>query len=190
MEINIDKIWEILNHEDEDYLIEIKKIIKICEESYPNDYWKELYDVSWNSIVEQLDSCFSPQVDEIINNDIVGLYFGITTVALTNGDSSFALEIGGTKKYDSTDLQYKWIFDLSWKGTYLICDAFYQIYLLANQKDGLGNNIEWPFGLAIVKYGISTLIKRYEKMNIFKNKIGIVVGFHDGDMIKIRGINE
>ena len=191
MKVDSIKIWNYIQSESEDSIKDrILKILEMCKTSFPDERWEKLYEFDWNTITEQFKLFFDKEIEDIISKRISGLYFGITTVILTNGDSSFALEAGGTSRCNFNDKEFNWIFNLEWRGTPLICDALYQIYKYANIENGLGNDIEWPFGLAISIFGIDAMMKQYEQSKRLENKINIVVGFHDGDMMLLKGINQ
>jgi hypothetical protein len=165
------------------------KIINICKNSYKHNDWNDIQNIDYSSIPNDFIKCISSDL-KYIKNNVNGLYFGITTVQLNNGDFSFAIEMGGTNKYDKNDDEFNWIFQLNWRSkNYLFSNKLYEVYKIANREDGLGNDAEWPLGLSISIIGINEMIRKIEKR--IKNKIiGVATGFHDGDMLKIRGINE
>lgn len=191
MGIEFTEIWDYLQSSSENPIRQrINKIIEICKNNMPDPRWDKLYEFEWDTIVEQFESFFTRQIEEIKKAQINGLYFGITTVSLINDENSFALEIGGTNKCNFEDKEFNWIHDLNWRGNAIISNALYQIYKYANEENGLGNDIEWPFCLAVSVFGVSEMMKRVEAYKLIENRINIVVGFHDGDMLLLNGINQ
>ncbi len=191
MNIDYTAIWKLISDQVKTISFEtnIKRIINLCETSFPSKLWKDVYTFHWNETVGQLSEDFEKEIDTIINRKLNGLYFGITTIELEKSGECFVLELGGTNNYDPNDPEYKWVYSLEWySNQYLTCDALYEIKQNAIIENGLGNDLEWPLGLAVAVLGISELIKRYEDR--FIQKIGVVSGFHDGDMMKIKGFNE
>ena len=165
------------------------KVINMCRNSYKHNDWNDILNIDYSSVVNDFIQCITPDLEHIENN-INGLYFGVTNVQLKNDDYSLVIEYGGTNNYDKNDKDCYWIEKLNWySNTYLFTKPLYEIYKIANKKNGLGIDIEWPMGLSISIIGINGMIRTIEKS--IKNKnIGVVAGFHDGDMLKLRGINE
>ena len=192
MKIDFDLVWnsilEIIKR-NITFVEGNNRIIDICKNSYIHEDWNDIQNIDYSKIPSDFIQCVLPDLDYIQNN-INGLYFGITTVQLDNGKLSFAIEIGGTSKYDPNDTEYDWVYELNWySNNYLFSNALSEVYEIANRENGLGNNAEWPLGLSISIVGINEMIRKIE--GTVKNKvIGVVAGFHDGDMLKIKGINE
>jgi hypothetical protein len=65
----------------------------------------------------------------------------------------------------------------------------YEVYRIANRENGLGNDLEWPMGLSMAILGVNEMIRAIEK-SIPDKAVGVVAGFHDGDMLQLRGIHE
>ncbi|MDR1316627.1 MAG: hypothetical protein LBK13_07105, partial [Spirochaetales bacterium] len=156
---------------------------------YNHNDWNDIQNIDYSLIVNDFVQCITPNL-KYIENNISGLYFGVTTVQLNSGEPSFAIEFGGTNNYDKNDNDFNWIFQLNWRSdNYLFSSALYEVYKIANRKDGLKNDAEWPMGLSISIIGVNEMIRIIEKT--IKDKIiGVVAGFHDGDLLKLRGINE
>jgi hypothetical protein len=192
MNIDSSLVWksiiEMVN-DDISFIEGNNKIIDICRNSYNHNDWNDIQNIDYSSVVNDFIQCITPDLKHIENN-INGLYFGVTNVELNNGDFSFAIEYGGTNNYDENDKDCNWSDKLNWYSAhYLFSNPLYEVYRIANKEDGLGNDIEWPMGLSISIMGINEMIRIIEKS--IKNKtIGVVAGFHDGDMLKLRGINE
>jgi len=192
MNIDSELVWnsiiEIVN-KNISFIEGNNKIIDICKYSYKHNDWNDIQNIDYSSVVDDFIRCITPDLKHIKKN-VNGLYFGVTTIGLNNGDDSFVIEFGGTNNYDKNDIDCNWVFKLNWRSNnYLFSNALYEVYKIANRENGLGNDIEWPIGLSISIIGINEVIRIIEKK--LKNKtIGVIAGFHDGDMLKLKGINE
>jgi hypothetical protein len=172
------------------------KIINICKNSYKHNDWNDIQNIDYSSVPNDFFQCILPDLDYIENN-INGLSFLITTPILDNGEPSFVIECGGTDKYEKNDnkigwdSELKWLRQINWSSSYyLFSNALYEMYKIANRENGLGNEAEYPLGLSISVIGINEMIRMIEKTIIKDKIIGVVAGFHDGDLLKLRGINE
>jgi hypothetical protein len=192
MNIDSDLIWdsiiEIVN-DNISFIEGNNRIIDICKKSYKHNDWNDIQNIDYSSVVNDFIKCIKPDLKHIENN-INGLYFGVTNIELNNGEPSFAIEFGGTNNYDKDDKDFIWANKLNWRSNnYLFSNPLYEIYRIANRENGLGNDIEWSMGLSVSVIGINEMIRIIEKS--IKNKIiGVIAGFHDGDILKLRGINE
>jgi hypothetical protein len=193
-ELISDSVIEIVKN-DIPFVEGNNKIINICKKLFKHNDWNDIQNIDFSPIPNDFFQCIFPDLNYIENN-INGLSFLITTPILDNGEPSFAIEYGGTDKYDKSDNKFDWNSELKWldqinwySNNYLFSNALYEMYKIANRKNGLGNDAEYPLGLSISIIGINEVIRMIEKT--MKNKIiGVVAGFHDGDILKIRGINE
>lgn len=192
MKIDSDLVWkniiEITNN-DISFIEGNNIIINICKNSHNHNDWNDIQKIDYTPVVNDFIQCITPEL-KYIEENINGLYFGVTTIVLDNGEPTFVIAFGGTNSYDKNDDNCYWVEKLNWYSNYyLFSNPLYEVYRIANKENGLGNDIEWPMGLSISIIGINEMIRKIEKS--IKNKhIGVIAGFHDGDMLKLRGINE
>ncbi len=174
------------------YLDAINTIIEFGRKNISSSDWDEIRKVNHQQIMDDFDNSFKMLIEKIKVNEINGLYFGFTTISLdgTIQNGSYLVEIGGTNKCIINDQNYEWAFDCEWYPSEIefYSSEFDILYKIISKENGLRNNAEYGIGLAFTVVLINSLIRKYE--NSIKRKIGVVAGFHDGDMIKLKGFNE
>jgi hypothetical protein len=169
---------------------EIKDWIK--SENNPENYWTKVIDQSkklygtdiWEHFrgmpLKQDISEFSSAIQEYVNQfpDSSGIYFGLDTLNMDNGNGS-NVEIGLSNECDPRTFSDEWTFECDHYGNYLIKGLFQvsESFQDPNYSGDITSAAEYIIFLAY-----SGIILREGLNRLDKNDFQSIWGFHDGDM--------
>jgi hypothetical protein len=170
----------------------MEEVIAICERGLPHADWSRLSAIEFDSDVATLNSWIGSVFEKNpapfpIQGIWVGLCNPRDTMKITRAD----MYIASMAEYDADDEELGWLWC---KNRHYPEDAFSHstslksIYEIAYGEDGgLGNDAEWPLCLAFGSLAVRTLLRGQSTQLVASNakKIGVVVGFDSGDMLKI-----
>lgn len=172
------------------------EVIDVCSRGVPHADWSRLSKIDYDQDVEVLVS-WIPQVFERqpAPFQIQGLWIGLCNPS-TNGKVWADMYVGALPHYTSEDEELSWL----WKGqrhypkgAYANSASLRSIYEIAYGRDcGLGNDAEWSLCLAFGAFAVRSLLHG-ESTRLVRSaapQIGVVVGFDDGDMLKIGELTE
>jgi len=177
----------------------IREVIDLCAGDVPHPDWPLLAGIDFESDLERLAN-WIPGVFEKQEPPFpaAGLFANLCNPGTPEGQIWADMGLMATAAYDSTDAECGWLWD---------SQRFYPEAALANSaalrsiygiaygsfevahrpKDKLRNNAEWPLNLAYGALAVSRLLAGQTNRVLRSEvpQIGVVVGFGDGDRIKI-----
>ncbi len=167
------------------------EIISICSRDVPHPDWKRLaalnYDGDGTLDPSWVAQAFEKQPAPF---PVQGLWFGLNNPS--DGVKAWAdMYVGSTAKYAPDDEELSWL----WKSERhdpenadASSACLRNIYEIGYAGDkGLGNDAEWPLCLAFGAFAVRSLLKGQSARLVASTapRIGVVVGFDSGDMLKI-----
>lgn len=171
-------------------------VISICSRDVPHADWARLsaldYDGDVASLASWIGGVFQRQPAPF---RIQGLWFGLCNP--TEDSKVWAdIYVGSVAQYAADDEELGWL----WKGERHYPDDAYahsaslrSIYEISYGGDGgLANDAEWPLCLAFGAFATSSLLRGHSTRLVAStaSRIGVVVGFDGGDMLKIGELTE
>jgi hypothetical protein len=167
----------------------MREIIIICSRDVPHADWARLSAIDYDGDVAFL----APWIAGVFKREpapfpIQGLWFGLNNPT-ENGKVLADMYVGSVAGYVPDDEEMSWV----WKSkrhypedSYAHSTSLRRIYEIA-YGGSLGNDAEWPLCLAFAAFAVRSLL-RGQTTNLVASaalKIGVVVGFDSGDMLKI-----
>lgn len=173
------------------------EIIGICSRDVPHSDWSRLSVLDYDGDITLLASWIPGVFErEPAPFPIQGLWFGLTNP--TENSKVWAdMYVGSVGQYEPADTEFGWI----WKkgkrhypeNSYAHSSSLRSIYEIAYaDPGGLGNDAEWPLGLAFAAFAVRSLL-RGQTVGLVAStapRIGVVAGFDSGDMLKIGELTE
>ncbi|MDB5352313.1 MAG: hypothetical protein JWN86_3560 [Planctomycetota bacterium] len=185
-----DKIKELVAS-DRSVGASMREIVALCSRDVPHSDWSRLsaldYDGDVASLTSWIAGVFGSQPAPF---PIQGLWIGLCNPS-EDGDISADMYVGSLSEYASDDPELGWL----WEG-----DRHYPEDALAHSaslrsiyeigyrgEGGLGNDAEWPLCLAFSAFAVRSLLQGQSTRLVASSapRIGVVVGFDGGDMLKI-----
>lgn len=169
----------------------IEKVIGECERSRTHPDWARLRGLEWDAgadavrawLPELLASAPPPPA-------VHGLFFSLDTLMDADDVVFSDLSVFGTSEYDPDDTGFEWLFSGFYHPPHHAHPrCLRQLYAIAyeDEDDGLGGDAEWPlalaFGCAAAAHALAPLTSA--DFPRAAERLGIVAGFHDGDMIAL-----
>ena len=170
----------------------VNELIGICRVHKEHRDWNDINNLNHQKIINDFEKVFRGLVKQIQENNINGLYFGFTEVSLDGGlkNSTYMVETAGTGRCNPNDRDCEWIFSCEWRPGFMFgSDELTTMRKIIRREGGLFNDAEYPIGLAVTILTINELTRKYEK-KLKHKQVAIAAGFHDGDIMRIKGFNE
>jgi hypothetical protein len=168
------------------------EIINICSRDVPHGDWHRLAAIDYDADIASL----STWIGEVFARDpapfpIKGLWFGLGNPIYADRTVSADISVSSLYEYAPDDGEMGWL----WTGkrhypndAYANSSSLRGIYGIAYPgKQKLGNDAEWPLGLAFGAFAVVSLLRGQtaKLVGSTASRIGVVVGFNDGDMLKV-----
>jgi hypothetical protein len=169
----------------------MKEVIRLCSSDIPHASWSELsaikYDEDVVSLASWIPDTFEKQPAPF---QIKALWIGICNPS--DGDNVWAdMYVAAMGEYDSEDDELNWLWKdprhYPKKKSYAQSSSLSRIYEIGYASGGLGINAEWPLCLAFGAFAARALLRGTgtKMIGSVAESIGVVVGFDDGDMLKV-----
>ena len=168
------------------------EVIAICSRDVPHPDWAPLaaleYDQDVASLASWIGNVFAREPPPF---QIQGLWFGLCNPADDDGMVWADIYVGSVAQYSADDQELGWLWSAE---RHYPDDGFANsaslrsIYEIAYAGDGgLGNDAEWPLCLAFGAFAARELLRSQGTRLVASAapRIGVVVGFDSGDMLKI-----
>ena len=167
------------------------EIIDICSRDVPHADWSRLSTLDYDSDVKSLSNWIAGVFERSpAPFPIQGLWFGLCNP--TEGDNVWAdMYVGALGQYAPDDEELNWLFGSKLhypNNAYANSTSLRSIYEIAySGTGGLGNDAEWPLCLAFSVISVRSLLRgrSTDLVGSSAPRIGVVVGFDDGDLLKI-----
>lgn len=174
----------------------MSEIIAFCSRDVPHIDWSRLSALDYDGDVASLTSWIAGVFERLpAPFPIQGLWFGLCNPT-DDGKVWADMYVGSVAQYAADDEELGWL----WKGEHHYPDDAYahstslrSIYEIGYTGDsGLGNDAEWPLGLAFGAFAARSLLRGQSARLVASSakRIGVAVGFDSGDMLKIGELTE
>jgi hypothetical protein len=177
----------------------MREVIDLCAGDVPHPDWPQLAAIDYDGDVERL----RPWIPAVFAKEpppfpAAGLFVNLCNPGTQEGQIWADMGLMTTADYDPGDTQCGWLWSsqrfypqdalansAALRSIYGI--AFGSFELAHRPKDKLRNNAEWPLNLAYGALAVSRLLagQTTRVLGSTVPRIGVVVGFGEGDMIKI-----
>ncbi len=172
------------------------EIVSICSRDVPHADWSLLSALDYDGDVASLASWIAGVFErQLAPFPIQGLWFGLCNPT-EDGKVWADMYVGSVAQYAADDEELGWL----WKGerhypddAYAHSSSLRSIYEIAYSGDsGLANDAEWPLCLAFGAFAARSLLRGHSTRLVasIATRIGVVVGFDSGDMLKIGELTE
>jgi len=177
--------------------VRLGEVIQLCSSDVPHESWSELsnldYDRDVNSLASWIPDVFKKEPAPF---PIKALWVGLSNPS-SGGVVWADMSVAAMGEYDSDDVEYRWL----WKNprhyptktiSYARSSSLRRIYEIGYVTNGLGNSAEWPLCLAFAAFATRTILggKETKTMGSVAPCVGVMVGFDDGDMLKIGDLTD
>ncbi len=174
----------------------MEEIISICSRDVPHADWSRLSALDYGRDIVSMSSW----ITDVFERDpapfpIQGLWFGLCNLT-KDGEVWADMYVGSMSQYAADDLEFGWLS----KGerhypedAYAHSASLRSIYEISYGGDGgLGNKAEWPLCLAFGAFMVRSLLRGQSTRLVASSasRIGVVVGFDCGDMLKLGELTE
>ena len=166
-------------------------VIEQVSRTLPHKDWDRLRAIAWEKEVARIAACLVVTlVQDPAPFPIRGLWFGLCNVTYGDDPMSMDLFLGAMAECDPADEGCQWIFGRERyfppKG-YLRSNVLAEVYAIANEEGGLGNDAEYPVCLAFAGLAVMNMTRQVwmERVLDMKVPVGLAVGFDGGDVIRV-----
>lgn len=158
------------------------RLIDFCESSRPHYDWQRLRELPYDNLSSLQQWIGRPFRREPPAMQITGLWFGLFNPVI-GGEPVADLYVCGSTRFNAQDETFDWACDPEWwpESRYARSDILADIYRIAYQEDGLGNDAEYALctlyaSLAVLRL-LSPLPDPFEPFE----GVGVGVGYDGGD---------
>lgn len=167
------------------------EIINICSRDVAHTDWSRLSAVDYDGDAATLTSWIAGVFErQPAPFPIQGLWIGLCNPS-EDGKVWVDMYVGSVAQYEPNDAELGWL----WKAerhypedAYAHSASLRSIYEIGYGRDGgLGNDAEWPLCLAFGAFAVRSLLRGQSTRLVASaaQRIGVVVCFDSGDMLKI-----
>jgi hypothetical protein len=173
------------------------EVIGLCEAAVPHPDWAMLREVDFAADVPVLRAW----LDGLLRDDppdapLRGLYFALCHPMPDAETVTADLEVVGTSKYDRSDPGMRWLFSRRYfPEQYAASPAMGRLYHIAygthefgaQVPGSLGNDAEWPIGLAFAVLASRAILegRTADDFAADQPRVGVAAGWIDGDLLLI-----
>ena len=175
----------------------MRSIIDLCEREYPHSSWSALRSIDYTADAAALRTWFDHTLStEPPSAPLRGLYFAVCQPILNSGEVTDDIQIVGTAEYEPDDIDMEWIFSRHYfPKAYASSAALHELYGVAygthafgvESKGVLGNDAEWPVGLAYAVLATRAVLegRTVGDLPTDAKRVGVAAGWGEGDMLLI-----
>jgi hypothetical protein len=175
----------------------MRQIVDACSASYPHPDWAQLRTIDFDAAAARLREWFAPALESAASEEpIRGLFFQLYNPVGEDDWVSLDIDVVGTGTYDPADERMEWLSSgHAYPEFAAECAALDQIYsiaygsipLHAPVEVGLGNDAEWPLGLAFAILAARAVLMDRSSHDIEPKAdlIGVAAGWVEGDIYLI-----
>jgi len=175
----------------------VRNVIDLCERDFPHSDWAALRAIDYTGDAADLRAWFDRTLaTEPPSAPLRGLYFALCQPVLESGEVTADMQVVGTAEYQPDDADMEWLFSRHYfPEAYARSTALHQLYGLAygthdfdTEIQGvLGNDAEWPVGLAYAVLAARTILegRTVADLPTDARQVGVAAGWGDGDMLLI-----
>ena len=170
-------------------------IIDQCDKARPHSDWAKLRTLPFADLTRLTNWVQEPFRNEPPKVPLRGLWFGLYNPCLDNQTPVADIYVCGSERFEPNDEDNSWAVSPNWwpEARYASSTILAEVYRiayrqsspLAEQKDCLGNDAEYPLCLAYGAFAVREVLARVDTSLILgeSSSIGIAVGFDSGDFI-------
>jgi hypothetical protein len=178
----------------------MKEAIQLCSFDVPHASWPELSAIDYDGDLASL----GPWIPGVFEKQPAPFQIKALWIGLCNPSSAGGvwadMYVAAMGEYESGDDSFGWL----WKNpshlrhlrhypknAYAHSSSLRRIYEIAYRSGGLANDAEWPLCLAFGAFAARALLRSTDVKLIgsIADRIGVVVGFDGGDMLKVGELN-
>ena len=194
MSIDFVAVGELINREirgeasiDES----MQRMIELCEDARSHHDWRQLRELPYNNLSPLRQWIVRPFQDEPPAKDIKGLWFGLFN-PVVGGEAIADMYVCGSTRFDSEDPVHDWACDPQWwpEARYSGSEILADIYRIAYQQDGLGNDAEYPLCLLYACLAVRGLLTPPPDEIARLENVGVAVGYDSGTGINLGMIGQ
>ncbi|MGD9644472.1 MAG: hypothetical protein AB7U73_02100 [Pirellulales bacterium] len=173
----------------------MQRIIETCARDFPHPDWDKYTEIEYDEDVAALGSWIAGVFErQPAPFPIHGLWMGLVQRVNQQGHVWADMYVAATSHYDPSDPEYAWLRknprhfpDNAYAWSMSLCNIYAESY---KSKTGLGIHAEWPLALAFGAFAVRSLLADHTTQLVGSSapRIGVVVGFDDGDLLKIGGL--
>lgn len=166
-------------------------VIEQGSRSLPHKDWDRIRAVAWEKEVALIAAwLIVTLVKEPAPFPIRGLWFGICNVTYGDDPMSMDLFLGAMAQWDPADQDCQWVHGKQRHfpaNGYLRSKVLAEVYAIANEDGGLGNDAEYPVCLAFAALAVMNMTQKVWMGRVLDIKVpvGIAVGFDGGDVMRV-----
>jgi hypothetical protein len=175
----------------------MREVISACERDIPHHDWSLLssldYDKDVLSLTAWIPSVFKKQPAPF---QIKGLWILLCNPCTSKDNVWADMYVGSMSQYASDAEELYWFQDSEChypENAYAKSSSLRSIYKIGYaDRSGLGNDAEWPLCLAFGVFAVHSLLRCQSPSLVGStaSRIGVVVGFDSGDMLRIGELTE
>lgn len=180
----------------------VRSIIALCERDVPHPDWASLQAIDYAREVAPLRAWFDRSLSsEPPEAPLRGLYFALCQPVLETGQVTADMQFVGTTEYDAADQDLQWLFSRHYfPDAYAASAALHQLFGLAYRthdlggevEGALGNDAEWPVGLAFGVLAARAILEGRTIADLPTDaaRVGVAAGWGQGDMLLIGEVTD
>jgi hypothetical protein len=180
----------------------VRSIITLCEQDYPHLSWSALRKIDYTADAAALGMWFNHTLSsETPSAPLRALYFPVSQSILESGEVTDDMQVVGTAEFEPEDINMEWIFSRHYfPDAYASSAALHEVYGIAygthtfgvEIKGVLGNDAEWPVGLAYAVLATRAVLqgRTVGDLPTDSKRVGIAAGWGEGDLLLIGEITE
>jgi hypothetical protein len=180
----------------------VRRVIDLCERAAPHPDWASLRAIDYGAEVPALRRWFERTLSsEPPDAPLRGLYFALCQPVLDTGQVTADMELVGTGEYDAKDPHLEWLFSRHYfPESYARSPALRRLYGVAYRthdfgadvEGALGNDAEWPIGLAFGVLAARAILEGRTTADLptDMSRVGVAAGWAEGDMLLIGEVTD